>query len=211
MNAMIKTNLGRKGLFALQVAYHHWGKPEQEFEPVTRSSACWPAPCLSHCSVAVKRHHGQGTTIMKACNWRIIYSFRRLVHHHGREHNTGAIESYCSVSREREREREGETERERDRERGREREGGRERERDRERERGGERETLGTHGALENSNPTLVDTPTYSNEATPLNPSNPGKCCHSLLTKYSNIWLWEPFLFKPPHYPWLAPLLFLTA
>jgi len=34
-------------------------------------------------------------------------------------------------------------------------------------------ETLAKHGALENSNPTLVDTSTSSNEATPLNPSNP--------------------------------------
>jgi len=38
-------------------------------------------------------------------------------------------------------------------------EGGRERERER------ERETLGKHGALENSNPTLVNTPTSSIEA----------------------------------------------
>jgi len=45
---------------------------------------------------------------MKACNWRLPYSFRSLFHHHGREHNTGAIESYCSVRGERERERERE-------------------------------------------------------------------------------------------------------
>jgi len=58
---------------------------------------------------------------MKACNWRLAYSFRSLVHHDGREQNTGAIESYCSVSRERERERKRERERERERERDRER------------------------------------------------------------------------------------------
>jgi len=140
----------------------------------------------------------KATTIMKACNWRITYSFRRLVHHHGREHNTGAIESYCSVSRERqrekerERERERETERERERDRDRERQRQREtetqrlrqrerqretererqrqreKEKDRDRERQRERrerENLGKHGALENSNPTLVETPTSSNEA----------------------------------------------
>jgi len=84
----------------------------------------------------------KATTIMKACNWRLPYSFRRLVHHHGREHNTGAIESYCSVRRERERQRERETERQRDRERETERETETETETQRETERETERERV---------------------------------------------------------------------
>lgn len=38
--------------------------------------------CLSQCSIAVKRYHGQGNAYEKASNCGFVYIFRGVVHYH---------------------------------------------------------------------------------------------------------------------------------
>jgi hypothetical protein len=58
----------------------------------TENSTITNMDCLSHCSVAVKRHHDQGYLQEKVFNWGLAYSFRGLVYgHHGGQH--GDIEA----------------------------------------------------------------------------------------------------------------------
>lgn len=44
---------------------------------------------LSYCSFAVERHHDQGSSYKKACDWRLAYNFRGLVHDHHCKKQTG--------------------------------------------------------------------------------------------------------------------------
>lgn len=91
IDTMIKSNLGMKGLFALQVTDHPWGEPKQELKPVTRNTTtCGLASCLGYFLLVWR------DTMVKATI--VTYSFRSLVHHHGREHGARAIEHYQSVS-----------------------------------------------------------------------------------------------------------------
>lgn len=68
--------------------FHLFG--EQHFRGLflaTENSTVTNTDCLSHCPVAMKRHHDQGYLQKKVFIWGIAYRFRGLVSdHHGGEH-----------------------------------------------------------------------------------------------------------------------------